>query len=224
MEDKPTYTEQTLSFVKREHVYDEVYTYAFSTDETVSYTAGQYGHIRVSGMPDGVRAVREFSFASAPHDALIEFGVDCRSGSDYQKCLQALKVGDSVTLFKIKNHMTWPPLQKKEVVMIAGGVGITPFRSMLRDKTEKKMPLYISVIHASGSGYLYGEELSTLADEYMQTKRDRLSQSIAFVSDTHPSAHYYVAGSPMFVEHALQLLSEKGISAETDSFKGLEDV
>lgn len=224
MEEKSQYPEQTLHFVERRHEYGDVYTYAFSSGKPVTYTAGQYGHIRVSGMPEGVRAVREFSFASAPHDALIEFGVDCRSGSDYQKCLQALKVGDSVTLFKIKNHMTWPPLQKKEVVMIAGGVGITPFRSMLRDKTEKKMPLYISVIHASGSGYLYGEELSTLADEYMQTKRDRLSQSIAFVSDTHPSAHYYVAGSPMFVEHALQLLSEKGISAETDSFKGLEDV
>jgi NAD(P)H-flavin reductase len=85
MEDKPTYTEQTLSFVKREHVYDEVYTYAFSTDETVSYTAGQYGHIRVSGMPDGVRAVREFSFASAPHDALIEFEIDYKARQHHRE-------------------------------------------------------------------------------------------------------------------------------------------
>lgn len=223
MEEKPQYPEHTLTFIERRHEHGDVYTYVFSPVEPVAYSAGQYGHIRVSGMPEGVRAVREYSFASAPHDAQIEFGIDCRSGSDYQKCLQALKLGDTVQLFKIKNHMTWPPAAS-ETVMIAGGVGITPFRSMLRDKAQKKIPLYTSVIHVSGSGYVYADEIAMIADEYIQTKRERLSESIGLVADTHPAAHYYVAGSPLFVERAMELLSEKGISAESDSFKGLEDI
>lgn len=222
-EEKPKYPEQTLVFVERRHEYDDVYTYVFKTEEKVKYTAGQYGHVRVSGMPEGVRSVREFSFASAPHDALVEFGVDCRSGSEYQKCLLALTSGETVRLFKIKNHMTWPT-SSPDAVMIAGGVGITPFRSMLRDKAQKKISLHTSVIHVSGSGYLYGEEVAMSADEYIQTKRERLPESVSLVSDTHPTAHYYVAGSPLFVERTLELLSEKGISAESDSFKGLEEI
>lgn len=243
-EEKPKYVEQKISFVERHHEYGEVYTYVFKPKEPVFYTAGQYCHMRVSGMPEGVRAVREYSFATAPHEPYIEFGIDFRSKSDYQKRLQTLQVGDTVGLFKIKNHMTWPPRfpssysalgnpsgvvrelppSEKESVMIAGGVGITPFRSMLRDKTYKKMPLYTSVIHVSSGGYLYADEIALCADEYIQTKRERLSESIALVSDTHPSAHYYVAGSPAFVETTLALLSEKGISAESDSFKGLQEI
>lgn len=223
MEEKPKYPEQKLVFVERRHEYSDVYTYVFSSEEPIIYTAGQYGHIRVSGIPEGVRAVREFSFASAPQDALIEFGVDCRSGSEYQKCLRALQPGDTVQLFKIKNHMTWPPMVR-EAVMIAGGVGITPFRSMLRDKDQKKIPLHVSVVHVSGGGYLYADEIAMFADEYIQTKRERLPESIGLVSDTHPTAHYYVAGSPLFVERTLELLSHKGITAESDSFKGLEEI
>lgn len=223
MEEKPKYPEQVLQFVGRRHEYDDVYTYTFSSEDLVLYTPGQYGHIRVSGMPEGVRAVREFSFASAPHDTYIEFGVDCRSGSDYQKCLQTLNLGDTVTLFKIKNHMTWPP-QASESVMIAGGVGITPFRSMLRDKATKGLPVQTTLIHVSGSGYLYEHEVRSLSDTYIQTDRQHLVKVLKDVVETRPRAHYYVAGSPLFVEFVLAALSEKGIVAESDSFKGLNEV
>jgi ferredoxin-NADP reductase len=263
MNEKVAYVEQKILFVERRHEYDEVYTYIFRSEEPITYTAGQYCHIRLSGMPEGVRAVREYSFATAPHDPLIEFGIDFRSGSDYQKRLQTLKAGDVVSLFKIKNHMTWPPRfpssystlgnppreyfhftneealkvklvasgvvrepppQKREVIMIAGGVGITPFRSMLRDRKEKKMPLQSTVIHASGSDFLYADEIHSLADEYLQTNRQEFIQSVLDAADSKKDAHYYVAGSPAFVESALAALSRKGISAESDPFKGLNEI
>jgi ferredoxin-NADP reductase len=223
MNEKVAYVEQKILFVERRHEYDEVYTYIFRSEEPITYTAGQYCHIRLSGMPEGVRAVREYSFATAPHDPLIEFGIDFRSGSDYQKRLQTLKAGDVVSLFKIKNHMTWPP-QEREVIMIAGGVGVTPFRSMLRDRKEKKMPLQSTVIHASGSDFLYADEIHSLADEYLQTNRQEFIQSVLDAADSKKDAHYYVAGSPAFVESALAALSRKGISAESDPFKGLNEI
>ncbi|MBX9765119.1 FAD-dependent oxidoreductase [Patescibacteria group bacterium] len=243
MEEKPIFPEHKIFFLGRRHEYADVYTYVFRPEEPILYTAGQYCHLRVSGMPEGVRAVREYSFATAPHEAHIEFGIDFRSGSDYQKRLQALQVGDPVTLFKIKNHITWPPRfpslsstlgnpsgvvheppppKEKEAVMIAGGVGITPFRSMLRDKREKNIALRTTVIHVGTHGFLYENEIKELADDYIQMNREDFNDSLASLA--RPGAHHYVAGSPAFVSHALDVLSARGVTAESDPFKGLEEI
>src|SRR5690606_12569638 len=108
--------------------------------------------------PEDTRRVREFSFASAPHEDRIQFGIDHRSGSDYQKALLALQPGDTVEMFKIKSHMTWPPTTG-DVVMIAGGIGITPFRSMLRDQEANSLSFPATLIHASSEEFLYEDEL-----------------------------------------------------------------
>lgn len=224
MTDMPEWTEETLTFLERRDAYGTTATYIFKPLHPVSFEAGQYGHVRLVGVPDGEKAVREFSFASAPHEEEIWFGVDSRSESAYQRTLQALRRGDVVTLFKIKGHMQWPPSGVNDVVMIAGGVGITPFRSQVVDALYKKLPLSITLIHVSREGFLYEDELSTLPIEYVRTLRADFSAKLHGVIGGHPSAQYYVAGSPVFVESVMALLHESGIERiSSDIFKGLSE-
>jgi len=223
MEEKPQWPETTLAFVRRIREFGDIYTYVFRPVNPVSYIAGQYGHLRLAGMPEGVRSVREFSFVSAPHEADIVFGVDSSSRSDYQQTLSALKEGDTVTLFKIKNHMTWPPTTQN-AVMIAGGVGITPFISMLRDRAHRSLPVKATLLHVARADYLYREEATRLADAYIPLTRSNFLEGLARATAFKPDAHYYIAGSPSFVEGVGKLLVEHGITTyESDPFKGLED-
>jgi ferredoxin-NADP reductase len=212
---------ETLTFVERIPEYGHVSTYVFKPAHLVPFTAGQYAHIRVLNLPEGTKSVRELSFASAPHEALLRFGVDGRSGSAYQKALQVLKPGDTVELFKIKGHMTWPP-PTNDVVMIAGGVGVTPFRSMLLDARERALPVTATLIHAASGPFLYESALRGLVREYVPIRRQLLAETLARVAGEHPDAHYYIAGSNDFVAAVAGELARHGIERiESDEFKGL---
>ncbi len=221
--DLATMPEEKLTLIGRRHEYGEVYTYFFKSENPIPYVPGQYAHVRLFGMNPEDKAVREFSFASAPHEAEIWFGVDARSGSPYQKRLLEMSIGDTAGIFKIKSHMTWPPVQP-EVVMIAGGVGVTPFRSMLQDLRNKGEAHTTILIHASSEEYLYREELVELASEYIPTDRESNVAVVSGIAGALPFAHYYVAGSPDFVAMVQELLLTFGVThIEMDAFKGLHE-
>lgn len=219
----PSYPTLKLTLLERHEEYDGVYAYVFRPERPIAFTAGQYGHVRVLSLPEDMRRVREFSFASSPQDAEVWFGIDSRSGSDYQRALLALNPGEHVELFKIKSHLTWPPTGA-DVVMIAGGIGATPFRSMLRDKQDRNIPMTTTLIHCANGPYLYGEELNGLAQTYTQVSRPALAGTLASVAKDHANAHYYVAGSAGFTDTVVAELNKSGVTnIESDVFKGLAD-
>lgn len=223
VEPQTVFPEQKIELLERRHEYGSVYTYIWKPLTPVAFSAGQYVHVRLDGMDPGVKAVREFSFASAPHEDEIWFGIDARSESPYQKRLQELQIGEAVTLFKIKGHMTWPP-DELDVVMIAGGIGVTPFRSMLRDSLYRDLPRTATLIHASNSSFLYEHDFETLPVDYKRVEREQAFETLTECLSLHPSARYQIAGSPSFVKTIIEILSKAGIERiESDEFKGLVD-
>ena len=210
-------------FLKKVHEYEAVYTYFFEPTKPVTFTAGQYAHVRLLSLPETTRRVRELSFASSPNDAQIQFGIDNKSGSDYQEALLALSPGDVIEIFKIKSHMTWPQTAGA-CVMIGGGIGITPFRSMLRDRKQNNLPCTTTVLHVANDVFLYVDELRELATEYKTTNRAGLEEALNTITSAQPEAHYYVAGSLGFVDAVTIELMQRGVThVETDVFKGLPD-
>lgn len=212
-----------MTLIERRHSHADVDTYIFRPSSPITFEAGQYGHLRLTGMPPEERSVREFSFASAPGDEEIWFGIDSRSASPYQQALRSLKPGDTAELFKIKGHMQWPP-QTPEVVMIAGGVGVTPFRSELRDLIHKSLPIQATLVHVDRGEHLYAEEFKGMPIEYIPIRREEFQVRVTACIREHPLATYFIAGSPGFVRETLMMLSKAGIRrVEGDEFKGLPD-
>jgi ferredoxin-NADP reductase len=221
MEDKP---ETALKYLGKRHEYGDVYTFIFAPLEPVPFLAGQYAHVRVPGVKEG-KAVREFSFASAPSDAEIWFTVHVRQGSPYKTRLQELLPGDTVTLFKIKGDFTYSESEKREVVCIAGGIGITPFRSIVREREALGFALPAVLIHVASDGYLFQEELQTMPMEQHRITRSEADATLGDVVSRKPDALYYVAGSPYFTVMTEALLEKLGIPAEhikRDDFDGYE--
>ena len=222
--DLTTMPEETLTLRERRHEYGDVYTYLFNSSIPIPYIPGQYAHVRLFGMAPEDKAVREFSFASAPHESEIWFGIDARSGSPYQKRLLTMQPGDTAGIFKIKSHMSWPPPNVSDTVMIAGGVGVTPFRSQLKDIVYKDRPCTSTLIHVANDTHLYHDELASLASTYHAISRADVQSVLEQTVQGHPDAHYYLAGSPGFVENTVLVLGELGITRlESDAFKGLSE-
>ncbi|MBY9015624.1 MAG: 2Fe-2S iron-sulfur cluster binding domain-containing protein [Candidatus Lokiarchaeota archaeon] len=111
------------------------------------FRAGQYIGLTVD--INGVRTSRPFSLASSPNQlSYYELGIRRKDNGFVSPFLiENLKVGDILEASEPLGNLFYNPLfHGKDLVFIAGGSGITPFISMLRDISEKKLPINVWLI------------------------------------------------------------------------------
>merc|ERR1712170_273444 len=71
----------------------------------------------------------------------------------------AAKPGAKAVVFKIKGDLVIDPTEQKNVVFVAGGIGITPMRAMILDIIGQKLAVSCSLVHVARSKHLYEDEL-----------------------------------------------------------------
>jgi ferredoxin-NADP reductase len=215
-----------ITLVEKRHEHGDIHTFVFSSETPIPFRAGQYVHMRLPNVPPPEKAVREFSFASAPSDPEIQFTVNTRSGSPYQEALRTLPIGGKAALFKIKGHMTIPEDPDTHLVLIGSGVGVAPFRSILRDILTRNRHPQATLIQVDRGDFLYQNEFSALPIEYRPIVREEIAGALERAVRDHSSAVYCIAGSPAFVEETMGRLTAVGLSLDqiqTDIFKGLHE-
>jgi ferredoxin-NADP reductase len=120
-----------------------IYDFVFDTGNTMRFSPGQYlewtvGHDHVDSR--GNR--RYFTIASSPTENNISMGVKFyEPASSFKRALIKMRPGDTLLAGQLAGDFLMPKNKKEKLVFIAGGIGITPFRSMLKylvDKNEKR--------------------------------------------------------------------------------------
>lgn len=207
--------------------YGSTYTFSFSSKRPVRFEAGQYAHIALPRVAAKfAKPTHEFSIASSPGDPDIRITTDTGSKSAYKQQMEALKPGDHVLLYKVKGEMKLPENAHGTYVMLAGGIGITPFRSILRDIDKQKTAVTPVLIHVGNPPYLYENELTDKPFEQYRIQRSGIDTTLQEVRASHPESHYFVAGSEAFVGAMAKKLEATGIPRDmivTDEFEGLKD-
>lgn len=102
-----------------------------SAADILNFRGGQYGAISFN-RGKKVSPSRCFSFVSA-HDGLGELRFGLRTEGQFTKAVSLLRAGDTVNVEGPFGDFTIDYSRDSDVVMIAGGIGITPFVSMLRE-------------------------------------------------------------------------------------------
>ncbi|TMR09971.1 hypothetical protein ETD86_41370 [Nonomuraea turkmeniaca] len=127
----------------------------------LTFTAGQF--VFVTFHQHGLREPHPFTVSSAPAERAIRLTI--KAGGDYTSKLRlALRAGCRATVeggYGMLDYRTGGRCQ----VWIAGGIGITPFLSWLRDvPDDRQITLFYTVRHADEA--LYWEDIRARADAH----------------------------------------------------------
>jgi ferredoxin-NADP reductase len=133
------------------------------------HEAGQHVDVRLTA-EDGYQAQRSYSIASAPEDGSLVLTVERLDDGEVSPYLTGeLRVGDKLELRgPVGGYFVWDEPLGGPLLLIAGGSGVVPLRSMLRHHraVESLEPVRLLYSARSLSDVLYREELMGVAAEH----------------------------------------------------------
>ena len=203
---------------------------SFALPDWAGHRAGQHVDVRLTAA-DGYQAQRSYSIASAPEDEYLVLTVErLENGEVSPYLVDELRPGDEIELRgPIGGYFVWESSLEGPLLLVAGGSGVVPFRSMLRhwaavDGGAMPRLLYSS---RSWSDVIYREELLRLGDrdgvdvrfaitrewpEGWQGHRGRVDRELLGEVASPPSEapRIYICGPTGFVEAAADALVEIG--------------
>ena len=143
--------ETTTKFLeKRNETHDSI-SFIFAKPAGFDYIAGQYAFFTVDHeSPDARGNRRHFTLSSSPTEPHLclttKFSNPC---STYKEALRNLNPDTEVPIRGPEGDFTLPEDQSQPLVFLGGGIGITPFRSMIKFATDTHLPTPITLIYAN---------------------------------------------------------------------------
>lgn len=202
-------------------------------DQPITFQPGQYATIsyRKGRRPSAVRC---FSIASTPTDQdHLELGI--RVGGKFTHALERLKPGDAVNIDGPYGNFIFDSMSDTHIVMCAGGIGITPFMSMMRYATKLELMNQLHLVFSvrSQDDIPYFDELKRIAlenkfcqitlvvdsgptnkiTEPFNIEQGRINDNILLkAGGSHPErASYFICGPPPFMKAVVKTLRAKDI-------------
>jgi ferredoxin-NADP reductase len=162
---------------RRSHVDTDIVSFKFSRSEDnnnyyLNYNAGQYAVFDLGTKEDPEGPIRSFTLASSPtEENFILISTRIRD-TPFKKKLDSLDVGISVKLTAPLGKFVLHEDHSRTAVFLSGGIGVTPFRSMIKYATDKQLPVRIILFDANRNqdNILYKKEFDECANSNKNLK------------------------------------------------------
>ncbi len=183
---------------------------------------------------------RSFSLACAPGETMIRFATRMRDTA-FKRCLKAMKIGDQISIDDPWGEFLLTGDKSIEAVFLCGGIGITPFYSMMIDATLRHLSRNLFVFYSNKTPKdapfrteileLAGKNSAIKLIETMVEPDANWSGERGFIDKAMLDRHltdltrpaYYIAGPPQMVAAMNTMLLGAGIGAnriKLDEFAG----
>ncbi len=131
----------------------DIYEFIFTPDRSIKFKAGQYLEWTLGHSNSDTRGNRRyFTIASSPTEKDIRLGIKFyQQSSSFKKSLLMMKTGESVIASQLAGEFTLPEDTNQKLVFIAGGIGVTPFRSMVKYLLDRKESRPITLLYSSNT-------------------------------------------------------------------------
>jgi len=231
--------------LSRVEVAEGTMAFHFAKPSHFNHTPGQSADVTLYNPPetDSEGNTRTFSIASAPFESHLMFATRMRDTA-FKRSLKNVPLGTEVKIDSPMGSFTLHKNSSKAAVFLAGGIGITPFLSIVRQADRDRLPhkLYLFYSNRRPEGTPFLESLQTLEKsnanfrliatmtEMPQSKREWKGET-GFIDKAMLLRHlrelqgpiYYVAGPPAMVASMGQMLVGAGVDEDdirTEEFGG----
>ncbi|PWU79408.1 MAG: hypothetical protein DLM72_17585 [Candidatus Nitrosopolaris wilkensis] len=171
----------------------------------LNYKAGQYAIVDLETKEDPEGPVRSFTMASSPTEKDFILVSTRIRDTAFKKKLSSLEIGTSVKVTAPFGEFVLHEDYSKPGVFLSGGIGVTPFRSLVIYATEKQLPVKIIVFDSNRNedNILYKKEFDECARINTNLK---LIYAIADEKEgpaPSSSSHDYWRGERGFINQAM---------------------
>lgn len=229
-----------LEFIKKQMIARNTYTFYFKRGKFPDFIPGQYIRLTLPHKNSDDRGTsRYFTISSSPLEKkylTITTKIYSLSPSSFKKTLLNLKPATKVNVFGPMGWFLLPEHDGLEKIFIAGGIGVTPFYSLLQTLADKKLEKLITlfVSFKTKEHAVFYEELTEIANKnshinvvYLFSNSQENQNSFDAVFEKYISdlgkPVFYIVGSPEMVYSTKNLLLDLGIPEEkiqTEDFTG----
>jgi ferredoxin-NADP reductase len=211
------------------------------------FQAGQFCFLNLPdiGFQDERGLRRHLSIASSPQEHKLLFATKI-STSAFKKTLKEMPAGSQLEIENPLGFFILPEDASVPLVFLAGGIGITPFRSMIRYAADVPTGHTIILFYSNQipEEAIFLQELQRISEMHRNivivatmTRMERSSEkwdgltgriSPSVIRDNYSgwrNARYYIAGPPKMTDSMKEILVEMEISSEqihTEKFTGYQ--
>jgi ferredoxin-NADP reductase len=141
-----------LRFVHQQHEAEDATSFFFQSDSALSFRAGQYLRYTLPHAdPDGRGISRSFSIASFPDEPLLRLTTRLSTPpSTFKQALARLQPGALIEASGPFGQFVYTE-SDDPAIFIAGGIGITPIRSILGDLASRSLRIRSTLLYSSAS-------------------------------------------------------------------------
>lgn len=223
-----------LKLIEKIEETPNVWTFKFQKPQEFKFQPGQYIVYKIENeAPDGRGKRRYFTISSAPFEKSINITTKfSKQSSTFKKSLFSLEIGDEIEANEPAGDFLFD--QKYEHhIFVAGGIGITPFISMLRNfKETHKNPNLTLMYTSRDENILFEDELklyqNTLSNfelEYFNLESPLSVEAVYSKFHNKENCAIYLSGPEPMVANFLEELESMGINRDNikrDYFPGYE--
>lgn len=228
---------------ERQEVAERTMAFQFEKSPGWTFKAGQFIDLTLLNPTetDAEGNTRGFSLASAPHEPTIMVTTRLRDTA-FKRVLRNMPLGSDVKIEGPFGNLTLHNNASRPAVFLSGGIGITPFRSIVVHAAKEKLPYRILLFYSNRrpEDAPFLEELQALEQQNTNYKliatMSKMEKSHrAWKGETGPIDHqmidrylkavvseqsrsagpiYYIAGPPQMVRDLQAMLTNSGVDGD----------
>lgn len=217
-----------LTLINKKKETPDVTSFIFNPKEKLTWIPGQYLHYVLHHEPTDDRGSdRWFTVSSAPFEKHVQITTRLTKdkGSSFKNKLQTIEIGKDIEISYLHGDFIIED-PDKDYVFIAGGIGITPFRSIIAQLHHDKKPINITLLYANkDKNIVFKDELESIAKSntnfkihYIYSPQHIDEKVVTEFVPNISNKLFYVSGPEPMVESLITML--KGMKIKEDHIKG----
>jgi ferredoxin-NADP reductase len=231
-----------LTFTSKIKQAKGIYSYVFDFPTGLKFKPGQFMEWTLPAANADSRGNRRyFTISSSPTENRLMFTVKHPDfSSSFKKALWKLKRGDRMLAFKVEGSFVLPKDERQKIAFLAGGIGVTPFRSIIKYMLDCKQKRDIILLYSANStdefafGDLFKQALSCGVITHYVVSGQKPPNWLGFVGQIdrkiirsaipdYKERIFYISGPYGFVTSVRKTLLKMGLNPRkiiTDYFPG----